>query len=95
MVTETFRIGRETGTVQLLLETAGISRQHAEIVRTPEGGHLVRDLGSKNGTLLNGEVMVPFQEYELKDGDCLEMAGVRITRTDSPPPGEAGKIQVS
>ncbi|WNQ09127.1 DUF6382 domain-containing protein [Paenibacillus aurantius] len=95
MVTETFRIGREAGTVQLLLETAGISRQHAEIVRTPEGGHLVRDLGSKNGTLLNGEVMVPFQEYELKDGDCLEMAGVRVTRTDSSPPGEAGKIQVS
>jgi hypothetical protein len=45
-------IGREVG-CQFVLRDAGISRQHSEIVRV-DAGFVVRDLGSRNGTLLAG-----------------------------------------
>ena len=54
------------------------SRHHAEIVPAPAGGHLLRDLGSTNGTLLNG---APFpDEASLGDGDIIDVGGCLITR---------------
>ena len=32
-----------------------LSRQHARIVRDTDGGLTVEDLGSRNGTFLNGD----------------------------------------
>ena len=46
-------MGRDAS-CQLALRDAGISRQHAEIVTTDEGGFAIRDCGSKNGTALGG-----------------------------------------
>jgi pSer/pThr/pTyr-binding forkhead associated (FHA) protein len=46
-------MGRDA-TCQLSLRDAGISRQHAEIVATDEGGFALRDYDSKNGTTLGG-----------------------------------------
>ncbi|HSU82186.1 MAG TPA: FHA domain-containing protein, partial [Thermoanaerobaculia bacterium] len=36
------------------IEEAGISRRHAQIQVFADGGAMVRDLGSKNGTFLGG-----------------------------------------
>ena len=48
-----------------------ISRQHARIFRTPQGV-LVEDLGSKNGTHLNGvRIEGP---TEIQDGDVVQVA---------------------
>src|SRR5262245_42907153 len=38
-----------------------LSRQHARIVRDGNGGLTVEDLGSRNGTFLNGERLVTTQ----------------------------------
>jgi hypothetical protein len=46
-------MGRDA-TCQLSLRDAGISRQHAEIVATDDGGFGLRDHDSKNGTTLGG-----------------------------------------
>ena len=47
--------------------TTGASRQHARIVRT-ESGFVLTDLGSTNGTMVNGE---PIQEHVLEHGDRI------------------------
>ena len=46
-----------------------LSRQHARIVRDTDGGMTVEDLGSRNGTFLNGErisIIQPLKPGELR-----------------------------
>ena len=50
-----------------------VSRQHCLLRVTPEGAFL-RDLGSRNGTLLNGSLVQ--QERPLGDGDQLQIGPV-------------------
>lgn len=54
------------------------SRQHAEIRATADG-FLVVDLGSMNGTLVNG---VPVKEYVLHDGDEIAV-GATVLRFEA------------
>jgi predicted component of type VI protein secretion system len=64
-------IGREVGLSDLLLPERQVSRRHAKIERTMEG-FLISDLGSKNGTFVNGkEVKEPKM---LQDGDEIQIA---------------------
>ena len=64
-------IGREVGVAHLLLPERQVSRKHAMIERT-ESGFVLVDLGSKNGTFLNGkEVHDP---QKLQDGDEIQIA---------------------
>ena len=51
---EQFLIGRELG-CDLTLHDSKMSRQHASIVRLQDGAVELRDLGSSNGTFVNGE----------------------------------------
>jgi ABC-type multidrug transport system ATPase subunit len=48
------RIGRDAGN-DLVVSDLRVSRQHAELCRTEQGGYEIRDLGSHNGTYLNGQ----------------------------------------
>lgn len=66
MVKPTLTIGR-LPECDLVLDDPGASRQHARIRRT-ETGFVVTDLGSTNGTLVNGRQI---QEQELLDGDTV------------------------
>lgn len=46
----------------------GVSRRHAKIIL--EGGNLyLEDLGSSNGTVVNGDVVTEGQRQQLRDGD--------------------------
>jgi hypothetical protein len=49
-----------------------ISRQHARVERAGEG-YVLRDLGSKNGTCVNGQ-QVRGEPFPLKDGDEIQIA---------------------
>lgn len=53
-----------------------LSRQHARIVRDDNGGLQVEDLGSRNGTFLNGERLAAPQP--LKAGDRITLGGVTL-----------------
>jgi len=67
-------VGRSADAADLPDPADGVSRAHAEFMRT--GFALqVRDLGSRNGSLLNGEPMVPYKYYELNEGDRIQLAG--------------------
>ncbi|WP_284639883.1 DUF6382 domain-containing protein [Paenibacillus silviterrae] len=71
-----FVIGRAGVEVDFVHEDKGVSRIHAEIIRE-NGVYVVKDLGSRNGTMLNGTALVPYRVYSLQDGDI-----VKIIRTD-------------
>jgi hypothetical protein len=69
-----YRIGRAE-TADLRVESVEVSREHAEIVER-NGMWLVRDLGSTNGTQVNGK---PIKETLLADGDVLRVAETELT----------------
>src|SRR5262245_15323317 len=56
----------------------GVSRQHVEL-NYVDGELQVKDLGSANGTLLNGERLTPQQSYVLRDGDELLLGQLTIS----------------
>jgi hypothetical protein len=49
-----------------------VSRRHAEVVKRDDGFYL-RDAGSTNGTLLNGEKLLPHDERLLTHGDRIRV----------------------
>lgn len=59
----------------IFLDDVTVSRRHVEIMRT-DGDFEVRDLGSMNGTYLNGEIV---DRAKLKDGDELRIGKFRLT----------------
>lgn len=58
----------------------GVSRRHAAIIRK-EGSLYLMDMGSANGTYLNGQKLVANQPRVLRDGDDIRLGHltVRIT----------------
>jgi CheY-like chemotaxis protein len=55
----------------------GVSRQHA-VVLAKDNRIKVKDLGSVNGTRLNGFQLVAGQEYRLRHGDELEVGQIKL-----------------
>jgi HD-GYP domain-containing protein (c-di-GMP phosphodiesterase class II) len=69
-------IGRMPG-CDVVLNDGSISRRHAEVVYT-DGGWIVRDLASTNGTFLNG-VRIGKMPQRLRAGDRLQPGKVVLT----------------
>lgn len=57
---------------------SGVSRQHAAITRH-QGGLYIEDLGSTNGTRINGFELTARRKYRLRDGDEIEFARIRAS----------------
>jgi len=68
-----FTIGRNPS-AKLQIDSARVSREHAVIVREDDA-YRIRDLGSTNGTCLNGRRI---DEAVLADGDVLLIANVEF-----------------
>jgi hypothetical protein len=56
----------------------GVSRHHA-IMSLLDGYLYIEDLGSTNGTRINGFQLTSKQKYRLRDGDEIEFARLRMT----------------
>ena len=56
----------------------GVSRHHA-VMTLMEGFLYIEDLGSTNGTRINGFQLTSKQKYRLRDGDEIEFARLRMT----------------
>lgn len=74
-------VGRDAS-ADLRLDDPRVSRAHAALRLTPDG-LTVRDLGSTNGTLVNGERVT---ETELQPGDQLSFGGLTVQVVGDPPP---------
>jgi ABC transport system ATP-binding/permease protein len=66
------RIGRALEN-EVSLDDLRVSRHHAEIVARPDGSQQVRDLGSSNGTFLNGRRIKGAERLE--EGDFIGVGG--------------------
>jgi hypothetical protein len=72
-----YAIGRDASS-DLVVPDPRVSRRHA-LIEQHDGRFRVRDLGSRNGTQLNGQ---PVDEADLTDGDRLTIGGFEaIVRT--------------
>src|SRR5437762_4055747 len=69
------RAGR-LATLEIVLDDSSVSRRHAEIRTTPNGWR-VRDLGSTNGTYINGN-RLGAGEYALKPHDIVRCGNVTL-----------------
>jgi pSer/pThr/pTyr-binding forkhead associated (FHA) protein len=87
---KTVLVGREA-TCEVVVQDRMVSRFHARISPTPEGV-VLEDLGSKNGTHRNGEVVAG--QVLLRDGDVIQIAlaqqFVFLTSDATVPLGETG-----
>src|SRR5512138_42756 len=66
---EELLVGRSED-VDVQIDDPGISRHHAKLVRRPGGGFLVQDLGSTNGTYVNG---VAIRAATVVEGDRVQI----------------------
>jgi pSer/pThr/pTyr-binding forkhead associated (FHA) protein len=55
----------------------GVSRRHCK-VHQRGSTYLVEDVGSANGTFLNGQRLTPYLPHVLKDGDELQLGTVKL-----------------
>lgn len=56
-------------------EEGGVSRRHGFILQT-ESGLQIQDIGSLNGTLLNGDLLEPNRPYALQHGDEIAFGAI-------------------
>src|ERR1051325_5335008 len=69
-------LGRKVGN-DLHFNRPEISGTHAAFL-LEDDQFFVSDLGSTNGTLMNGAKLLPNQKYALQDGDIISIAPFRI-----------------
>ncbi|MBI1277834.1 MAG: response regulator [Anaerolineaceae bacterium] len=55
----------------------GVSRQHA-VILVKDNRIFIKDLGSVNGTRLNGSALAPQSEYRLRHGDELTIGHIKL-----------------
>jgi pSer/pThr/pTyr-binding forkhead associated (FHA) protein len=61
----------------IAIDNIAVSRRHAQLELKEGKGYVLRDLGSSNGTFLNG-VQIDANDHELNDGDVLGIAKFEI-----------------
>ena len=66
-------IGRSSA-CEIVLGDDTVSRRHAEL-RFDDGRWMLRDLGSSNGTYVNGRFVT---EAEIRPGDVIHLGGCRL-----------------
>ena len=67
-------VGR-TDENRIQIDDASISSHHAELVQDG-GSYVLKDLGSTNGTYLNGEAVAAGEEHPLSGGDRIRFGNV-------------------
>ena len=89
----TYIAGKDPSTCDIVFQDLSVSRQHAKITLTEEGQVFIEDLGSRNGILINGDLVQ--EKKELTSQDLLSLGTTSLLIIDredtketiySPPP---------
>jgi len=70
-------LGRNSETAQLVLKNTSVSSRHLALI-CRNGQFEIEDLGSSNGTRVNGRRLTAFQPAPLADGDRVEAGEVLL-----------------
>lgn len=73
---KTMVVGRKPDPKGLTVEHGTVSRRHVELRRKPDGSYTVDELGSRNGSRLNGRRLTPGAAQPLTPGDVLRTGDV-------------------
>lgn len=68
------RLGRYPNN-EIQIDNSTVSAYHAEIVQRPDGRHEILDRDSRNGTRVNGAIVL---SQVLKDGDLITLGGASM-----------------
>jgi hypothetical protein len=80
--------GRQPGT-DIILNDWQVSRRHVQF-ELVNGTLLVNDLGSSNGTLVNGQRLMPNQSRPVAPGDLIQIGGtILVARQNGSVPGSS------
>lgn len=74
-------IGRGAG-VALRIDDSSVSRLHCSLSLRGSGEIFISDLGSANGTSVNGRAINQGERSEIKKGDMIEAGDIRLTVAD-------------
>lgn len=74
-----FLVGRNQHSVDYVESSIGVSRIHIEIVKIDETTYAIKDLGSKNGTKVNSDKLIPYKIYALNEHDEIEIGRTTYT----------------
>ncbi|MCS7014485.1 MAG: SpoIIE family protein phosphatase [Gemmatales bacterium] len=72
-----FVIGRNPS-CNLVVPSPAVSREHAEVFRQGTGEYYIKDLGSRNKTLVNGRALEPQVPVRLRDKDEVRICDLRL-----------------
>jgi pSer/pThr/pTyr-binding forkhead associated (FHA) protein len=80
LLTPVLTIGRATrnATWDISLQDRAVSRPHAEIRREDDGTWTISDVGSANGTVVNGVPIVVGEPHPLQDGTVITLGETTI-----------------
>lgn len=73
-----FVIGRSEKRADYVENSVGISRVHIELIKL-SNTYGIKDLGSKNGTFINQEKIIPYKVYELSNEDEITIGRTLYT----------------
>lgn len=79
-------VGRESADVVLPDKT--VSRMHAYVEVSEDRVVVIEDLGSTNGTMINGERLAPQSSRTVEDGDTVRFGSIRLLLKIASPTGE-------
>ena len=82
------RIGRDEH-CEIVLPFLSVSGEHA-LLQFKEGGYVLEDLGSTNGTKING--LTPMGAATLYDGDEIALGDARLRFAEEPSPGFSAEL---
>ena len=85
-------VGRHPDNTLQILDRI-VSKEHAQVLRQPDGRYLYRDLGSLNGSFFRGERL---SEHVLEDGDEITLGSTKLTfREDDESDSLLKKVTIS
>ena len=81
---ELITVGRVPDSV-LQIDDISVSSRHAELALADGGDYILRDVGSTNGTMLNGRDVVANEEHKLQDGDKITFGKIETSYVSENP----------